>query len=427
MNNGKTKDRMKKVRMTWRLLNLIGLLFTAAQSSGQVFTLDSVLEVIGRRNPMLREYDHRVSSQQAYTAGARSWMAPMIGAGTFMTPYPGQTAEPSAAGSLMVSVEQNIPNPARQAANERYFASRAAVEEQAKAVRFNDLRAEAKSAYYRWLVAEKRLRILREGEELIQLMLKLARIRFPYNQGSLGAIYKTEGRLHEVQNMSLMAAGEIEQAAFTLRAIMNLPPDAEIRIDTTTRVRFEQSNFPSDTASLRTQRSDVRQLEKTIEVMRLNQELQRYQSKPEFRFRFDHMQPYAGGMPSQFTAMAMVSIPIAPWSSRMYKAEVKGMEHSIEAMKKGREAVLTETKGMLAGMAAQLRRMEQQLDNYQTRIIPALRKNHQAAQVAYEENRETLTMVVDGWEALNMAQLAHLDKLTEYYEMIVRYEKEVER
>jgi hypothetical protein len=103
------------------------------------------------------------------------------------------------------------------------------------------------------------------------------------------------------------------------------------------------------------------------------------------------------------------------------------MQHDIDAMKRGQEAVLVEAKGMLAGMAMQLTRMEQQLENYRTRILPALRKNHQAAQTAYEENRETLPTVVDGWEALNMAQLAYTDRLSEYYEMIVRYEKEAER
>ena len=87
--------------------------------------------------------------------------------------------------------------------------------------------------------------------------------------------------------------------------------------------------------------------------MQLNQQLQKFQAKPDFKIRFDHMQPL-GNMPTVFTAMAMVSIPIAPWSSKMYKSEVKGMGYDIEAMKHSRETILIETRGMLAGMAAQL-------------------------------------------------------------------------
>jgi hypothetical protein len=47
--------------------------------------------------------------------------------------------------------------------------------------------------------------------------------------------------------------------------------------------------------------------------------------------------------------------------------------------------------------------------------------------LAYEENREQLPMVIDAWEAMNMAQLEYLEKLENYYNMIVNYEKELER
>ena len=340
----------------------------------QVMSLDSVLRLVELRNPMLQEYDQRVRAQDAYTAGAKGWMAPMVGVGTFMTPYPGQTVEEGSKGSLMITVEQNIPNPSKLAANERYFASRSAVENQGRARQFNQLRAEAKTAYYQWLTAEEKIKVLRESDQILELMLKLARLRYPYNQGSLGAIYKTEGRQHEVKNMMLMTLGDIEDASARLRSLMNLAADAPLAVDTTMSIAFGRS-LAEDTLSLRTTRSDIRQIDKSIEVMRLNRELQQYQAKPEFRLRFDHMQPLGQGMPTQFTAMAMVSIPIAPWSSKMYKAEVRGMEYDIEAMRRGQESILVETRGMLAGMAAQLKRMEQQLDNYRTRIIPALRKN----------------------------------------------------
>lgn len=415
---------MKTMRLKIASISLlVGLVVPAC---AQVMSLDSVLRRVEQRNPMLQEYDQRAKAQDAYTAGAKGWMAPMVGAGTFMTPYPGQTVEEASKGSLMITVEQTFPNPAKLAANERYFASRSAVENQGKAKQFNLLRAETKSAYYQWLAAEEKLKVLREGDQILDLMLKLARLRYPYNQGSLGSIYKTEGRQHEVQNMMLMAQGEIEDASARLKALMNLPPDSPLAVDTTLRITFNRS-LAEDTISLRTTRSDIRQMEKSIEVMRLNRELQQYQAKPEFRLRFDHMQPLGHGMPTQFTAMAMVSIPIAPWSSKMYKAEARGMEHDIEAMRRGQESIVVETRGMLTGMTAQLKRMEQQLDNYRQRILPALRKNYEALMVAYEENRETLPAVIDGWEAMNMAQLEYTDKLSEFYQMLVRYDKEVER
>lgn len=398
-----------------------------ASASAQVLSLDSVLAIIDRQNPMLKEYDNRVKAFDEYAAGAKSWMAPMVGAGTFMTPYGNQMLmDERDKGAWMFSIEQEIPNPAKLNANRNYLQSRAGVEKEGRSVQFNTLRTEAKTYYYQWLVAEEKLKVLQENEKIMDLMLKLARIRYPYNQGSLGNVYKAEGRLNEVQNMKLMTQADIEDNSFRLKALMNLPASDSIMIDTATVVNFRYNQIINDTSALSDQRSDVRQINETIEVMRLNQQLQKFQAKPDFRIKFDHMQPI-GNMPTQFSAMAMVSIPIAPWSSKMYKAEVRGMQYEIEAMKKGREAILTETRGMLAGMANQIIRMEQQLGNYETKIIPALRKNYQTLMLAYEENREQLPIVIDGWEALNMAQMEYLEKMEAYYTMIVSYEKELEK
>ncbi len=396
-------------------------------SNAQVISLDSVLSIIDRQNPMLQEYDSKVKALNAYTEGAKSWMAPMVGAGTFMTPYPNQMLmDERDKGSVMFSFEQNIPNPAKLNANKKYFASKASVEQQGRSYQFNMLRSEAKTFYYQWLVAEEKMNVLHENERIIELMLKLVKLRYPYNQGSLGNVYKVEGRLSEVQNMLLMTQGDIEEKSFRLKTLMNLPHEVSIMVDTATRIQYEANQLAYDTATLSAQRSDVKQIDKTIQVMKLNQQLQSYQAKPDFKIRFDHMQPL-GNMPTQFTAMAMVSIPIAPWSSKMYKSEVKGMHYDIEAMKKGREALLIETHGMLAGMATKLGRMQQQLVNYNTKIIPALRKNYQTMMLGYEENREQLPIVIDGWEALNMAQMEYLNKLEEYYTMIVSYEKQLEK
>lgn len=399
----------------------------SACASAQVLTLDSVLATIDRKNPMLQEYDNKVKALNEYSAGAKSWMAPMVGAGTFMTPYANQMLmDERDKGSWMFSIEQDIPNPAKLNANKNYLQSKAGVEKQGRAIQYNTLRSEAKTYYYQWLVAEKKLSVLDENERIMELMLKLARIRYPYNQGSLGNIYKAEGRLNEVQNMKLMTRSDIEGNSYRLKALMNINAMDSIAIDTSTVVDFKPNQIVTDTTALGDQRSDIKQLDQTIEVMRLNQQLQRAQAKPEFKIRFDHMQPI-GNMPTMFTAMAMVSIPIAPWSSKMYKAEVKGMQYDIEAMKKGREAILIETRGMLTGMASQLTRMKQQLENYKTKIIPALNKNYQTVMLAYEENREQLPIVIDAWEALNMAQMEYLNKMEEYYKMIVSYEKELEK
>ena len=411
-----------------KLLLILCMWYGSAKSAvSQPLTLDRILQQIDHNNPMLDRYGYKADALNASAEGAMGWMAPMVGIGTFMTPYPGQRLmEERDKGSVMVSLEQQIPNPARLQANRRYLESKAAVEKEGRQWAFNQLRAEAKRNYYQWLIEEIRLGVVKENERIIDLMTRVARVRYPYNQGSLGNVYRLDAKKQQLENMKLMIGGEIEDKQFRLRSLMNSNEPIDFTADTTSLSHLVEVSITDDTVGLLDRRADIRQISQQIVSMELGREVQRYQSKPDFRLRFDHMQPI-GNMPNAFTAMAMISIPIAPWSSRMYRSEIKSIGYEIDAMKKEQEAIVVETKGMLAGMNSKIGRMTAQLKNYREHIIPALKKNYESLMLGYEENREELPMVLDAWEAWSMMEMEYLDKLSDYYEMRIRYEKELEK
>ena len=415
----------KYKNLSWLFVMLLASASALAQQ--QTMNLDSVLQRISSGNPMLQEYNYRARAMDAYAEGAKSWMAPMVGGGVFMYPYPGtEVMEGRDKGMLMLSAEQDIPNPAKQRAKESYMRSKAAIENAGRDVTFNQLRAQAKAAYYSWVVLERKMDVLQDSKRIMEYMLKLARIRYPYSQGSLGSIYKAEARLHEVENMQLMTASQIEQQNVQLNILMNQPKEQRFHIDTVVSVP-EPALLAVDTTSLVTARSDLRQLDRTIQSMRLNVELEQLERKPDFRVRFEHVYPRDNMMPQQFTAMGMVSIPIAPWSSKMYKANTKAMNLEIEAMQRERESIINEAQGMVRNMALELNTMREQTENYRSKIIPALKKNYDVTMLAYEQNSAQLPEVIDAWEALNMAQMEYLNRLQELYLMVVNYEKEIEK
>jgi cobalt-zinc-cadmium efflux system outer membrane protein len=414
-------------RNCFLLLGLTLLAFVSASAQDPVLPLDSVLQRVAQNNPMLQEYDYRARAMDAYAEGARSWMPPMVGAGVFMFPYPGQRpVEADNKGMIMFSAEQEIPNPARQRARERYLRSRAAIEQAGKEVTYNQLRAQVKAAYYQLIVLEKQMETLRENERIMGFMLKLAKIRYPYGQSRLGGIYEAEARLNQVQDMMVMTGHEIEEKMIQLNILMNRPKETTFRVDTLVTLPHHVP-LAVDTASLGSLRSDVRQLDQSIASMRLNVQLERLERLPEFRVRFDHMSPMAGMMPRQFTAMGMVSIPIAPWASQMYKANTKAMNLEIQAMQKERESLLNEAQGMVRTMAVELHAKQEHVRNYRQKIIPALRKNYDTTLLAYEQNTAELGMVIDAWEALNMAQMEYLSRLEQLYTAAVNYERELEK
>jgi cobalt-zinc-cadmium efflux system outer membrane protein len=418
---------MLSIRKFYAGMVLLLLSGTPVWAQQPAMTLDSILLRINRSNPMLQMREQKAKAADAMAEGAKSLMAPMVGGGVYMAPYPGaEVMDGRDRGAYMLSAEQDLPHPAKRKAKEDYLKSRSAIEKAGREVTFNQLRAAAKTAYYTWVVQEKKLALIRENERIMAYMLKLARIRYPYSQGKLGTIYKAEARLHEVRNMEEMTANVIGQQQVQLNMLMHLPKDTRFQIDTLVAVP-EAVPLAVDTAYFNDHRSDLRQLDKTIAAMQLNVRMEQLERKPDFRLRLDHMSPRDNMMPRQFTAMGMVSIPIAPWSSKMYKANTKAMLLEVEAMRRERQSIVNEAEAMVRSMALEVNTMHHHLHNYEAKIIPALKKSYEVTMLAYEQNKAELPEVLDAWETLNMAHMAHLDDLQALYTMTVAYEKELEK
>lgn len=394
---------------------------------GPVLSLDTVLKRIDQNNLLLQSYGLKAESYKHSAKAATAWMAPMVGVGTFMTPYPGQELmDDRDKGSLMFQLEQDIPNPVKLKANKRYIESKAKVENETRGITLNEYKAQAKRLYFGWLIAAQKITVLQQNEKIMQTMKKIEEIRYPYNQSKLGSVYKTTAKLEENSNMIRMQEGDIAKARAWLNSLMNIQGNAMFAIDTNYKPVFVPA-AKIDTASLAMARNDIKKMEYNIQSMQLNIEAMKKQSRPDFRLRFDHMSPLTKMMPKAFSVMGMVSIPIAPWSSTMYKSEAKGMAYEIAAMNKEKAAMLQETQGMLYGMQFEIQSMQKRIEAMENKIIPSLQKTLDVNFLSYRENKMELPQVIDAWEALTMMQTNILDEKLKLYLMIADYEKELYR
>ncbi|WP_127129561.1 TolC family protein [Pseudoflavitalea rhizosphaerae] len=406
------------------------LLLLPALTQGQptpVLGLDSILQRIDRNNILLQSYELKAQSYRYSAEASTAWMAPMAGIGTFMTPYPGQKLmDDRDKGNLMLQIEQDIPNPAKQRAKKQYIASQGAVERANRAITLNEMKAQAKRLYFNWLIARERIKVLEENESIMLTMKKIEEVRYPYNQSLAGNVFKAESKIEENRNMVRMQNGTIAKARSWLNSLMNAKGNSQFDIDTTYQPVFTPA-ASYDTASLAMQRKDILKMNETIRSMQLNVESMKLDRKPDFRIRFDHMSPLAKMMPQAYSIMGMISIPIAPWSAKMYRNEVKAMQLSIQGMEKEKAAMLQETQGMLYGMLYELRTMQQRIEGMEKKIIPALQRTMDLNFLSYQENKMNLGNVIDSWEAVTMMQMNVLDEKLKLYEMIVDYEKQLYR
>lgn len=392
-----------------------------------VLTLDSILQRIDRNNVLLQSYELKAQSYKYSADASTAWMPPMVGVGTFMTPYPGQMImEPRDKGSLMLQIEQDIPNKSKLNARKRYIESQGNIERATRDITLNDFKAQAKRLYFNWLIAKQRMKVLQENEKIMVTMKKIEEVRYPYNQSQLGSVYKADAKIEENRNMARMQEGIIAKARAWLNSLMNVQGNEIFEVDSTYLPEFIPAGS-YDTASLSVIRKDVLKMNESIRSMQLNIASMKSQKKPDFRIRFDHMYPLDAMMPNAYNIMGMINIPIAPWSSKMYKSEIKAMQFNIQGMEKEKSAMLQETQGMLYGMQYEIQSMQARIRGMEEKIIPTLQKTLDANFITYQENKMQLTQIIDAWEALVMMQMNVLDEKLKLYEMIVDYEKELYR
>ena len=405
-----------------------------ASLSGPVLPLDSVLQRVERRNPAVQRYAYQAQAKEAAVAGTTNWEAPKVSAGLWMTPYnqrkarelSGMNGGNQLQGQAIVSVEQMIPNPAKQRARREYLSSQSASVLADRQYRVVQLRAQAKTLYVEQAVLTKKLAVLDENEELLRFLIKLAEARYPYNQATLPSIYDAKARLEMHLNDHREASALAVQNLIALNTLMNRPRNEAFAVDTAVLATAALALAPADTAALASRRSDVRSLDRTLTTVRLSQRLEASRRLPDFGVQFDHM-PFLGAGANQFTLMGSVSLPLVPWAAREYKANVAAMGFEAQALRKQREDVLNEAAGRLASLQTDLQLRRDQTQAFEKRILPALRRSYQATMLAYEQNTGQLFQVLEAWNTLKRTRLEYLNNLQQQLTQQIAYEKELEQ
>jgi len=346
-----------------------------------------------------------------------------------MTPYnpdlwKKQSDGATGMGQYMISAQQMFPNKKRLDAEQNYMQAMSSTEKEKKNASLNELYAAAKQNYYGLIIIEKKLAVLEQGEKLLDFMIKNAELRYKNNLGKISSYYKAKASQGNIQSMRVMLENEMVQKRIALNTLMNRDKSIMFDIDTTYTIR-EYSNYGFDSTTFSGVRSDIKAIERDIQLTVIQQQVERAKLKPEFGLRFDHMFGF-GGFPMQYTVMGMVKLPMAKWSSRASKANMVSLKWKAESLNQQKQAMINEATGMSYGMKNEILTRQKQLKLFEGNIIPALQRNFQTMQLAYENNTEELFTLYDAWETLNMTQLQYLDQLQQLLLMLVELERILE-
>ncbi len=417
-----------------RFFVILILIFSLQKiATAQMLELPDILDNVQRSYPSLKMYDAEIQSLDAAAKGARNWMPPQVSAGFWMTPYNtglwssskanGNIPAQNGMGSYMISAEQMFPNKKYNNANEAYMQAMSSVEKENKQATLNDLFAAAKKNYYEWIVIEKRLAILDESEKLLQFMITNAETRYKNGLGKISAYYKAKASLGNIENMRVELQNEITQKRIALNTLMNRDKLTNFSVDTNYVIK-DYSTMAFDSTLFYNNRSDIKAIDKNIQLAYLQQNIEQANLKPQFGVQYAHMFGF-GGSPMMFNLMGMVKIPLN-WSTRANRANIESLRFKAQSLAEQKASMANEYSGMAYQMQQNIVAKKKQVQLFENNILAALRKNYQSNLLAYSQNTEELFELYDAWETLNNTQLEYINQLQQLLDMQVDLEKLLE-
>lgn len=401
-------------------------LFTANIYGQKKMNLENIFSIIQKDHPEMKMYDAQIRSSDEAAKGTKSWSPPEFGAGFFMTPYnlnlTKAMSKQNGMGSFIVSASQMFPNKKEQNANADYLQALSSVNKENKQFSLNELYAEAKNNYYNWLVIEKKQTVLNDNEKLLNFMIQSTELRYKNNLGKLNAYYKAKAELGKIENQREELNNEIKRKQILLNTLMNRDKNEDFKIDTNYTIK----NYTSiDTGYLTQSRSDIKAVEQNLKISQLELNLEKTKQLPQFGIQYDHMIGF-GKSPWLFSLMATVKIPLAPWSAGSYKANIESLKWKEQSFEAQKQVIINQASGEVEGLLSSINSKKKQLQLFEENIIPALKKNYQIMQLAYEQNTGELFELFDAWQTLNMTQLDYLGQLQELLNLQVQMDKILE-
>ena len=387
-------------------------------------SLPDVLATIDKVYPQLQVYALKMKSILALAEGAKAWMPPTVSVALDRFPYQldmiKQKEDPMNQAGIMISVQQMIPNTYKLNTKKEYLASLEKVQTSDLEWQKNALHFTARLYYLRRYTAEQKLKLLKENRDLLNMLIKTAKDKYAYNQADLGTIFKAEASLGELTNMEKMLSAQVAESNIGLNTLMNRDLSTTFLIDTLINPIDYSIAYQVPTATTELWRNDILSMQNRIETMKLNQRWMASGSKPDFGIQFSHGHMF--GMPNQFSIMGMMTIPIVPWSSKMYKAEVKSMGFEIEAMEKEKNTMQLMADQMIREKITMLKYETEQLNNYDKNIVPSYQRNMEATLLAYRQNTGNFFVLLDAWNMLLMKKMERIDKLGQVLAIQAEYE-----
>jgi outer membrane protein TolC len=393
-----------------------------APSDGSTVLSDLVAEAI-RNNPQLRSARHEVSAATSRVREATAWQPPQAGVEFFQTPVSSFPNPIKGGLETDYFVQQTFPFPGKlsragASAEGLAGAARASYREMERAVI-----ARVKTAYYELYLAQQRLAINAENQQLVRQFVRSTAQRYEVGTGSQPDVLKAQTELSTLLNDALVLDQEKRLAEANLNTALARPAEQTFPAISDERLDQPLFTYAQLEPLVLEARPEVQARRALVDSARADAALARRQYFPDLMVKLTYKAMAEGR--DYWAAMAALDIPVAPWSFGRVGGRVAETDANISRsdadLQNARIQALLDLQAALVGV----RTNRERALLFRDTVVPQAHQALQATTAAYQANRTDFLNLLDSYRVLLQRRLDSIQAVAAYLASLAELERAV--
>lgn len=363
--------------------------------------VDSLVAEAHFKNPSLKASRHRQAAAWAKSQGAGSYAPPEIAAET------GRRTIANAHGTMSMPVyglalRQMVMFPGKVSAMEKAGRHQAAAYGWDTETEAERLTLEVRSLYYELYMHERKREINAENRRVMEKFVSVTRTQYEAGMGRMEDILRAQTELSRLRSEDVILSRKYRGMEAMLNAALDRPPGTPLGSipdpDDDKRPLPGADSLESLALGLRPE------LKAMAEDVRMDQ----WESKAASRGKYPDLMVEGKWMnmdgPDEWSVMAGVTLPLAPWSYAGYRGERESARRKLKETQERENAMKNMVRAEIHRAAADVEAARERLDLALGATVPQAEQTLRATESAYRAGKTEFLMLLDSYRMLFMAR-----------------------
>lgn len=385
---------------------ILGILFLTGLVSGQEISspslkLSELVKAVLAGNPNLAAARNRVQAARHAVIRSQALDDPQLSVMSEDTPF---KSESELMPMVVYELSQMLPFPGKRDLRGRIAGESVKSADSEQALTVNNLIFETKRRYYQLYLNKVARRINEANQELLKRLAEAALVRYRAGQGEYAEVLKMQTELQMLQNELLTLRRERVSLVAMINALLNRPPAG--LLGEPVEELSPPRNFDYDYlfGAAVEHRPELKRMKAMIREQEHMADLARLEYYPDFMVSGKYQAITEGGDDAWGAGIA-INLPV--WIRSKQKQEIFQAKARAAAVRNELEGMVAMIQSEIQDILAGIETTEQQLDLYQTSLIPLTVQALSAAETRYRTGMGDFVLLLDTRRQLQLLELEY--------------------